>query len=358
MLACRKTLSHPVAGKIELPLLIPAFSSKGFGFHTTGRGKRKREYSELAYVLAEFTRYPMQHVMVSAYDLHFDHFLAPKLPLNNVMSYLANSRIVAIDSGGYELSADFDSTEIKTFTYQPKDGFGKKEYEKVLNKITRDKGNLQLIITNFDHGVEELPLDIQIGLARELFNKYPNYLNNFIIKPWTKDSKIVDPSRMSNTDFANLRGFNIIGVTEKDLGKNIIDRLKRIAFLRKGINEAGVSSPIHVWGGLDPVLTPLYFFAGAEIFDGVSWLRYAYINGVAINRQCYSILKPEIGIRTSYQLNEAMAGLENLRFLDNLTSSLQQWVDFEGKDFDMFDAHIKDYLQEAYAIMKTNIRYV
>lgn len=358
MLACRRTLSHPVAGEIELPLLIPAFSSKGFGFHTAGKGNKKHKYSELAYALAEFTRHPMQHVMVSAYDLHFDHFLAPKLPVKRVISYFANSWIVVIDSGGYELNADFDSTEIKTFVYQPRDGFGEEEYEKILNKITRDKSNLQLIITNFDHEMEGLPLDTQIRLARELFNKYPSCLNDFILKPWTKDSKIVDPSKMSNMELANLRGFDIIGITEKDLGKNIIDQLKRVTFLRKGLNEAGVSSPIHIWGGLDPVLTPLYFFAGAEIFDGVSWLRYAYRNGVAINRQCYSILKPEIGITTSYQVNEAMAGLENLRFMDNLTSSLQKWVDSEGKTFDMFDVHIKANLQHAFETMKTRIRYI
>lgn len=358
MLACRRTLSHPGTGEIELPLLIPAFSSKGFGFHTTGKGQKKHAYSELAYALAEFTRHPMQHVMVSAYDLHFNHFLAPDLPAKKVTSYFAESRLLVIDSGGYELNVDFDSTEIKVFTYRPKDGFGKEEYEKVLNKISNDKNNLDLMITNFDYETQGLPLDAQIRLARELFSKYPCCLNNFILKPWTKDSKIVDPSRMSNIEFANLRGFDIIGVTEKDLGKNLIDRLKRIAFLRKSLNEAGVNSPIHIWGGLDPLITPLFFFVGAEIFDGISWLRYAYRNGMAINRGCYAILKPEIGITTSYQLNEAMAGFENLRFLDNLTSSLQQWVDFEGKNFDMFDIHVKDCLRNAFVTMKTKIGYM
>ncbi len=358
MLACRRILSHPIAGEIELPLLIPAFSSKGFGFYTTGKGKKKRDYSELVYALAEFTRHPIQHIMISAYDLYFEHFLAPNLPVKNVTSYFVNSRIVVIDSGGYELTTDFDSTDIKTFVYQPKDGFGKEEYKKLLNKIIKDRNNLSLVITNFDHETQGLPLDVQISLARELFNKYPNCMSNFILKPWTKNSNIVDPSRMSNTEFANLRGFDIIGITEKELGKNISDKLKRIAFLRKELNEAGVTAPIHIWGGLDPIMTPLFFFAGAEIFDGVSWLRYAYKNGVAINKECYAILKPELGITTSHQLNKAMVGFENLRFLDNLTISLQQWVDFEGKSFDMFDGHIKDHLQKAYVTMKTNIKYI
>jgi len=241
---------------------------------------------------------------------------------------------------------------------RPKNGFRKEEYEKVLNKITSDKSNLHLVITNFDYEAQRLPLDSQIKLAQELFNKYTGCLSNFILKPWTKDSKIVDPSRMPKTEFENLRAFNIIGVTERNLGKNIIDRLKKIALLRKNLNEAGVTSPIHVWGGLDPVLTPLYFFAGAEVFDGISWLRYSYKNGMAVNKECYAILKPEIGVTTSSQLNDAMAGFENLRFLDNLTNSLQQWVDFNGENFRMFDVHIRECLRNAFETMKTKVKYL
>jgi len=64
MLACRKSISHPLAGEIELPMLIPAFSSKGFGFHKTGKGKKKRNYSELSYALAEFAKHSMEYVLI------------------------------------------------------------------------------------------------------------------------------------------------------------------------------------------------------------------------------------------------------------------------------------------------------
>ena len=358
MLACRRFLTHPVAGEIELPLLIPAFSSKGFIFNSTGKKNQKREYSEVAYPLAEFTRYPMPHILVSAYDLYFDHYMAPDLPAKTVMDYFLNTRILVIDSGGYELSSDFDSTEIKTYTYRPKDGYGKKEYESMLSRIRKDGKNLHLIITNYDHETRNKSLDEQIELARELFHQCPKCLHNFIIKPFTQDSKVVDPSKISKTELSNLKGCHIIGVTEKDLGTNIFDRLKRVAQLRRDLNEVGIDSPIHVWGGLDPVLTPLYFFAGADIFDGISWMRYAFINGVATNKQCYSILRPEIGVTNSHKLNEALSGHENLRYLENLTSALQQWVDFDGKNFNMFDIHIKANLQKAYSDMKTKIKYL
>ena len=46
MLARRSTILHPTAGEIELPLLVPAFSSKGFELRKTGGSVRGRDYTE------------------------------------------------------------------------------------------------------------------------------------------------------------------------------------------------------------------------------------------------------------------------------------------------------------------------
>lgn len=358
MLAKRKTITHPTIGKIELPLLIPAFSSKGFTFLEEGRGKKKKEYSELANALYQFCQYKWPIVLISAYDLYFKHFISPKLPIRKVSDYLKTTDIVMIDSGGYELMKEFDSTEIKRYMYNPKEGFSKEEYITILDKVVSGKNNPCLIISNFDYEVRGFPLDVQIKKARELFNRYRDCMSNFIIKPLTEDSNYVDPSRISNSDFKNLNGFDMIGVTEKDLGKDLMKRLRRITELRVGLNNSSLEAPIHIWGGLDPIITPLYFFAGAEIFDGVSWLRYAYFNGIAVNRECHLVLNPQRGISTSHELNHAFAGLDNLSFLDNLTSNLQSWVDLEGKDFTMFNENVREYLKNAYNIMKTKIKNI
>jgi hypothetical protein len=354
MLARRSTLTHPLAGAIELPLLVPAFSSKGFGFRSTGRGREKHEFSESAYELADFGSRPSGSVMISAYDLHFGHFDTPKLASKRPEMHLRNSRIVVVDSGGYELVPDFDSSEPKTFAYAPKDGYGPEEYESVLQRLVSLRKPLPLVIANFDYGARGQAITLQIKWARALFRKFPGCMNNFIIKPWTPDRELIDPSLMTDTDFANLRGFDMIGVTEMELGKDIFERIKRIAKLRRHLDNAKVSAPIHIWGGLDPIMTPLYFFAGAEIFDGVSWLRYAYKDGVAMNRECYAVVS-QIGVTASRQLNHAYASLDNLTVLNNLTIALQQWVDFEGKKFDMFHSQVRDYLKRAYEIMTSKI---
>ncbi len=123
MLARRSTLDHPLVGRIELPLLVPAFSSKGFGFKTAAHGSLKRIYSEIAYELADFGQRPSAAVLVSAYDAFFGHFDAPKL-VGKTEDYLRNSAVVFLDSGGYELISHFDSTETRVFPYTPRDGYG------------------------------------------------------------------------------------------------------------------------------------------------------------------------------------------------------------------------------------------
>ena len=254
------------------------------------------------------------------------------------------------------MGTGFDSTEVKSFSYQPRPGYGETEYHTVLNQMSKVMNSLHLIVTNFDYGNYGMQLSSQIQTAKELFYKYPRCLSDFIIKPWSKQSKFVEPSRMTPDDFANLRGFNIIGVTEKELGPNLLDRLMKVAALRKGLDDAGINAPVHIWGGLDPILTPLFFFAGAEVFDGVSWLRYAYSTGVAINRECYAVLEPKVGINASHKFSNNMVCFDNLSFLTNLAVALQQWADFEGKNSSMFDEHVREHLQRAYEAMKTKNR--
>jgi hypothetical protein len=355
MLARRSSLPHPITGEVDLPLLVPAFSSKGFGLRGTRRNGHRLEYTPLVYELSDFARSESTAVLVSAYDLHFGHFNAPEFPDYEPQDYLRNAQLVFMDSGGYELVPDFDSTEPRNFPHQIKPGYESEEYAAVLERYTSLEDPLPLVVANFDYGSRRKPLHEQIEEARALFHRFPRCTTNFIIKPWTKSGEVVDPRNLSPTALADLRGFDIIGVTEKELGRNVFDRLKGIAALRKGLDEAENTAPIHVWGGLDPIMTPLFFFAGAQIFDGVSWLRYAFKNGVAMNRECHSVLNEDMGITASRTLNRADASVKNRRFLDNLSIYLQQWADYDGTRFDMFHPNVREDLERAYEVMVSQI---
>jgi hypothetical protein len=355
MLARRASLRHPIAGDIDLPLLIPAFSSKGFGLRKTRNG-REREYTPVAYELSDFARHERKAVLISAYDLHFQYFDAPDLLSDRPEDFLRNVRVVFFDSGGYELTPDFDSTEPRDYPHAIRfDEYGQAEYEAVLQRYTSLAEPLPLTITNFDYGSQGKPLNVQIEEARALFGRFPGYGTDFLMKPFTERATVVNPADLSATDFANLRGFDIIGVTEKELGRNLLTRLTAVASLRNGLDEAHNSAPIHVWGGLDPIMSCLYYFAGAQIFDGVSWLRYAYRNGISVIRECHSVLDPDLGVGTARTLNHAEASVSNLNYLNRLSVQLQQWVDYEGETFRFFHEDIRDHLKEAYDVMVSQI---
>jgi len=333
---------------------VPAFSSKGFKLIGRRNGTDSH-YSEVAYALEDFGRYPALSVLISAYDLYFHHFDAPDLHHRHVETYLRNSEVVFLDSGGYELTTDFDSTEPRIYQQLLKQGFEEVQYRQVLNELSQFAEPLPLVIANFDQAGKNRTLEEQIEIARHIFEDFRPCMSDFLIKPWTRTGDIVKTSELSDEDFASLRGFDIIGITEKELGRDLFERLKRIARLRAGLNEAGIIAPIHVWGGLDPLITPLFFFAGAEIFDGISWLRYSFKDGVAINRECHALLSPELGVSTPRNANHAHASLENLSALRNISEALTEWLLLEGESFEMFPDRVRESLRKAYSKMVSQI---
>lgn len=348
MLARRSKLNHPLGAVIELPKLVPAFSSKGFPlFKEKGRNK---PYSEVAPVLEGIGPLIYDSILISAYDLHHGLLRRPQ-------RFYKGKELVFIDSGGYELSPEWDSTEPKQDPYNPmqeqkkKDVFSLADYQKVLNKLSK---NLPFVIANFDWKTRYKPVEEQIIEAQKLFNNYESYLHNFLLKPGGK--KYLDINDVI-PHVGKLRAFDMIGFTEKELGKNIINRLKFIAQIRAAMDREEVKIPIHIWGGLDPTLTPLYFFAGAEIFDGISWLRYAYYDGMAIYRDAYNVL--ELGIETPLDHARILVLNQNVNFLQQLTTSLQAFVDKKGRNFDMFKINKNDkrakVFERAYRTLCTKI---
>lgn len=60
--------------------------------------------------------------------------------------------------------------------------------------------------------------------------------------------------------------FHALGVTEKELGGNFKERMINIARIRKALNGVGLENmPIHIFGSLDTVSTPLVLWP-AQIF--------------------------------------------------------------------------------------------
>jgi hypothetical protein len=336
MLARRTTIRLPAGSVVELPRLVPSFSSKGFPFF---RDKR-RLYSEVTLALDVIGPHINDSVLLSAYDLHYGYLRRPG-------RFYRGKDLVFVDSGGYELSQDWDSTESKQTPHEPLN-FSDPDYCEVLRKLPR---GLPIIAASYDWGSRGTPIEEQIISAQKLFNKFPHLVSNFLVKP-TGNRKLLDIDELIR-HIPKLSAFDVMGVTEKELGTNLIDRLKNLAKLRVRMDMEKLTIPIHVWGGLDPVITPLYFFAGAEIFDGVSWLRYAYHNGVAIYRDSYGVLSQH-GIETPLAHVRGLVLSNNITFIQRLTTMLKEFVDAGSKDFGMFDNNAECF-RLAYRTLCTRI---
>jgi hypothetical protein len=76
--------------------------------------------------------------------------------------------------------------------------------------------------------------------------------------------------------------FDILGLTEKELGRSIIERCQNLVKLRRALKEKKLETPIHIFGCIDPMGVITFFLSGADIFDGTNWLKLSFDNSLAV----------------------------------------------------------------------------
>jgi hypothetical protein len=190
---------------------------------------------------------------------------------------------------------------------------------------------------NYDHHKERLRFMEQVSFARRCFKNF-DHLHLFLIKPETPDQTLLNEALSSAiANAAQLGSFDLIGVTEKELGRSTLDRMVQIARLRSAMDEADVKIPIHVFGALDPISVCLYYIAGAEVFDGLTWIRYGYDNGGCIYTHNLGILK--YGIDATDNLVKSRAMAENYYYLQDLQRRLREFE--TTKKWDKLTPHAK-----------------
>jgi hypothetical protein len=153
---------------VKLPQVAPSFTSKGFhrGFLQYAFDKLKDELWDA--------------VLVSTYDLYNDFLILEDLGWRG-------DKPVFLDSGGYELSPLWDSTDAKKHYYVPQ-SFVKKNYLDLLRDLPADG---RFVIANFDFSTQHESLNVQITKATEIFAEFPNFYSNFIIKPGFESNGVI-----------------------------------------------------------------------------------------------------------------------------------------------------------------------
>lgn len=287
------------------PMLLPSFSSR-----------LTLDVADTLNFLAEIVKGPF---LVSAYDFlyYIEEFPA-----------MTFSDLIFLDSGGYESSIESEISEL---------GFYKPESlewnEKLhLEAVQKWDPEIPTVVISYDHPRKRETLDVQIENANKLFEKKNNVLRELLIKP-NPSNRYVEMDVVGEK-IEQLEKFDIIGFTEKELGPSILERMKNIARFQKQMIECGLNKPVHVFGSLDPITTPLYYFSGADIFDGLSWLRYSYDKKTGNSVYMNSFGPKEHGIHVNMNSIRTSSIYANYHYLRRLEIDLKKFN--QTKDFSIF----------------------
>jgi hypothetical protein len=234
--------------------------------------------------------------------------------------------LLIIDSGGYELNPDsFEGGEKWRGPHSPRE-FARRDFEAIIDRLPR---NRDLVVVTYDS--PERPratYQHQRAASQKFFAERPYLLSNFLLKPQLDEQTLNIPE--IERDAANFKPFDVVGVTEKELGNSLIDRLVALAQLRRLLDVNGCTTiPIHVFGSLDPLITSLYFLAGGDIFDGLSWLRYAYVDGLSVHPDELAVLRGQF--HDSERRRDLFRYMSNLAELRLLRERLRSWSDMPDR---------------------------
>lgn len=320
MLARSRTL-HIGAMSLPGPLLVPSVSSKGFAM----AGNITESGAMFASVAQDVT----EALLISAYDLA--HELLPDanafLGTHHRSTVFATAELLIVDSGGYELNrAQFEGGQSHQDDRVPSP-FSRGDFEALADRLPEDR---DLLVVSYDEPVRpDDPPSVrgsyreQREAAQSFFAARPRLHSDFLLKPEGTNAYL--NVRALTVEAENLRAFDVIGVTEKELGRSLLDRLVTLAKLRELLDRYGCADlPIHVFGCLDPVLTPLYFMAGGEIFDGLSWLRYAYLDDVSVHPDQFTLLAGNI--QDGEEARELRRLMSNVAQIRSMHRGLARWA--------------------------------
>lgn len=309
----------------ETPLLLPSFSSKGFP-----------QVAKIMKLMGEFITGP---ILVSAYDIYH----------KEITHKITFSELIFLDSGGYEARYDHDLSEAYGKLHKPKP-WNRRFHESALRNWS---SKWPTIAVTYDSPAQFQKIGDQVRAAKESKASHPKFLWEVLLKPETKKDKFIALEKAIK-HVQQLRDFAVVGITEKEIDDSLFGAMTKIARLRAAMDAADVPAPIHIFGSLDPLTSVLYFISGAEIFDGLTWLRFGYHEGRTMYSQNYAAIHDSEGIRRKNSDQSYEMWKNNYYYLERLRTQMLNYI--RTGDFAHFGP-IVDIVEDAYkqlqAVMET-----
>ena len=195
------------------PLLVPSFSSKG---NLLLRQPDGTYISDNYSLLQKLDSRVSKSYLVSAYDVYYG--LMPRNPHD-----MPETEYLFIDSGGYETNDSFDLSERNKFNYHVMPWDKDKMKEVYYNVISCPKFQNAVTILSIHDTLG--PFKQQLSEALSLGKEFPNAIIDFIIKICFPFECLLDEISKAKT---LLQSIQIIGITEKELGYTVRDRLRNL----------------------------------------------------------------------------------------------------------------------------------
>ncbi len=322
MLAKKRSVKIDGQEVERTPLLVPSFSSKGFP-----------DVNKIIRATSEVLDGP---ALVSAYDLHYEKIEPP----------FEFATLLFLDSGGYEAGKDVELSDVGDRDHEPKEWTMDMHGRTIANW----RPEVPTVLVGYDHPKHRCSFQKQVERTVGMSWDHGEFARAILLKPETEDQDYLQLDAILNGAHL-LSQFQVVGITEKEIGNNILDRMVNIARLRNRMNEIGLAdTPIHVFGSLDTISTPLYFVSGADIFDGLTWLRYAYRDGLTIYRHNFAALDLSLGTKT--HLVDGQCWFKNYYYIQSLQDEMRRYL-LDG-DFGCF-RHNSQLFRTAYESMRERL---
>lgn len=238
--------------------------------------------------------------------------------------------LLFLDSGGYEASKEAELSDFGDKEHVPKD-WTQEMHEAQLAKW---QPTAPSVIISYDHPKKKIQIKDQISRAKAMAPGRNNVMREILLKPETDTQTLLQVDSVIE-HIHSLAAFDVVGVTEKEIGSSVLSRMQNIAKLRRALTKVGINVPIHVFGSLDTITTPLYFLAGADIFDGLTWLRFAFYQGMTVYKQNYGALN--LGVKTPAHVINARCWNSNYYYLSELELEMRRFLN--ARDFSVFKFH-------------------
>ena len=237
----------------NLPLFIYSYSSRGFPD------------------VIERLEHSLPHVpsyLLSLYD--YEYILPSGLILAE------DSRIRIWDSGGYET----------TICPTCRSTAGSKEWDEntYIQTANRIPWNGLDVLVSYDIPHESRCIQQQIDRALHLYTKVSGTYDRDLLIHVPDNT---DPYALAKILESYTNEFQIIGLTEKEIAPTWAHGVYFINRLRAALSDLEMEQyiPIHVFGCFDLKTVIRFALAGADIFDGLTWLRHLFLNGETLYRR-------------------------------------------------------------------------